>query len=601
MLRIDIIHEGGIWEFLRFFNGIKSTDPATTLEKLATCITNKAPAEKLGLKLAANLVFAMMHCRTASICAHYSQQECIVPTLNSGPSDIIQEMRLHLPRQKGNECSQVVKHAGSALEAFEVLCETDPEETAKTWFRPYAALIAAVIIGISGLREKTSDWRSIRVRLDRVECCFRKLKDHNPTSPILDKALSLLQSINLERGSKIPLTKNRLSSGHKCASITSSNSSTIDAEPETEKAVREERSAVKPRKRTIDVVTAKTTPTKAKRQRRSAAVPQRPNLAAHVSIEGTQTQSRYTVQPSEQAFLEENAQSNIQQPLNSHVPFTSGVELTFTESESQQNPMQLNDMEYTSFNFEGYPNIAHIRSSMDLEYPKFHIPSSYSAIEEPDGQNMGSCLSFPPELNYSDSVQELQLQSNMQNGNPTVPQQTNDSNHPHDNTNTSMHECGLNTQSDSAEKVHYFNMTAKHYEMNTDQSTINTAVSEPLERASQRELEQNEHERFTSEATQTRWGDTLIPNASAPINTFTSFDSAHPSLPRRASEPAWIDPQNYAISAQRYPFLASEDGMDGNMHYPHSIQMAEIPNHDSVFSFQQHQYHLPYQGVSLSF
>lgn len=188
--------EAGVWEFVRLQQHHETSIPSTPLQRMALCIYNTDPAERQAIKLTSCLVYAVMHCRTASVVMHYSQPGIVIPKPEDGSVDIIRELKLDQSRNIAPECTQVKKYAGHALAAFGKLCEIDAENTAKSWIRLHSALIAAVLYGVYGLRERAANdnWQDYKKSLTVVEKQFQNLKTFNPDCPIFDHAVRILRS-----------------------------------------------------------------------------------------------------------------------------------------------------------------------------------------------------------------------------------------------------------------------------------------------------------------------------------------------------------------------------------------------------------------------
>ena len=269
MLEIDTSNEEGIYRFLRFCRDIKASMPATPLEEMATCTTDNDPAEKQELRLISNLVFVAMYCRLGTISAHYSGDDCVVPPLNNGPSDIIHDMRMQLPREKNQNGDQANKHAGNALQAFKKLCEIDPDGTAKSWIRLHGALIAAILTAIWGLRGKAEKWDEVKPELIRIEKLFNELQPKNPTNPVFDHAIKILQDCDQKRGTVVSVSR-RLSKPNlkRSNSTSSSDDSSIDyydALPLTSPP--ERRAQGRPLKRTRGTINGTSSSTRRKRRK----------------------------------------------------------------------------------------------------------------------------------------------------------------------------------------------------------------------------------------------------------------------------------------------------------------------------------------------
>lgn len=211
VLEIDTSDEFGVWRFLQFHQSIKSADPATPLEKVATCTTDKEPFEAQEMKLFSNLLFVVIHCRTASICSYYSQSDCPLPPENTGIGNAVREMKLNNRKQRGLECAMAIKHAGNVIDAFEALYEIDKESLAKSWLLLYGGLMATVLYQINGLREKGGDWDTCKETINRIRDRFSDLKGISSALPPLDKAIAILAERNPRKpqASGTPKTKSR--------------------------------------------------------------------------------------------------------------------------------------------------------------------------------------------------------------------------------------------------------------------------------------------------------------------------------------------------------------------------------------------------------
>ena len=172
----------------------------------------------------------MNYCRTSSICGHYSQNECPLPPANAISGDIVREMKLNSPRQRGNECTQANKHAGIAMRAFEALYDIDKETLAHSWLLLYGGLVATIIWQIHGLRETGVNWDTCKQKINRVQSCFSGLQEINPGMPLINKAITILsecdpkksQSSNTPKPKTKPSLTRRVSTSFSDGSIEAS-------------------------------------------------------------------------------------------------------------------------------------------------------------------------------------------------------------------------------------------------------------------------------------------------------------------------------------------------------------------------------------------
>ena len=260
VFEVDISTESGVWEFLQLHQTIKNKKPAPPLEKVATCTTNKEPFEAQEMKLFSNLVFVVIHCRTASICGHYSQSERPLPCSTTGNSDIVRQMKLDMPKQKGVECTKAVKHAGNVIEAFDTLYELDKERLADSWLLLYGGLMALVLYQINGLREKGNDWEGM---VNKFRDRFSELKVISPELPLFDKAIGILaeHGVGDFQTSITPRSRPKLRMTRRVSSPTSGEGDPRSKEP------KQSNSATRPkpqprRKRSLDEVAGSSLHTK---------------------------------------------------------------------------------------------------------------------------------------------------------------------------------------------------------------------------------------------------------------------------------------------------------------------------------------------------
>ena len=94
--------------------------PATPFYKGAISTTDTDLSAAQELRMLANLVLVVVHCRTASVCAPYSQGGYPVPLQDAGLLNIVHDLKDTVPHKKGHECTQVSKCAGNTIDAFEI-------------------------------------------------------------------------------------------------------------------------------------------------------------------------------------------------------------------------------------------------------------------------------------------------------------------------------------------------------------------------------------------------------------------------------------------------------------------------------------------------
>ena len=268
VLEIDTSNESGVWHFLQFHRSIKSADPATPLEKVATCTTDKEPFEAQEMKLFSNLLFVVIHCRTASICSYYSQSDCPLPPENTGIGNAVREMKLNNRKQRGLECAMAIKHAGNVIDAFEALYEIDKESLAKSWLLLYGGLVATVLYQINGLREKGGDWDTCKATNNRIRERFSDLKGISSALPPLDKAIAILAERNPRKpqASGTPKTKSKPSLRHGVSTAASDEGNEASQKPRQRKPIVRRKPQPR-RKRSIDEVAGTTSSARSKLSR----------------------------------------------------------------------------------------------------------------------------------------------------------------------------------------------------------------------------------------------------------------------------------------------------------------------------------------------
>jgi len=190
VLQIDISNDAGVNELLQRFHKIQKARPPSRIEQIATCTPDKEPIKAQELKLFSNLFFMMLYCRTASVAEHYGQQinqigRTAQPMDKDRPS-VVEDLRLTGFRSRSAECKLAIKHAIHLLTAFKRLCEVDRKETAKCWFRLHGALIATVIVGVAGIRDRSKE--HFTHTLPPVRDCFQNLRRLNSSCPIFERA-----------------------------------------------------------------------------------------------------------------------------------------------------------------------------------------------------------------------------------------------------------------------------------------------------------------------------------------------------------------------------------------------------------------------------
>lgn len=192
VLQIDISHEEGLCKFLEFVGRLGCIEhPATDLEKVSITTTEKDSIGKHELKLLADLFLVMLYCRTAAVCAYYATGRPHAPI--ESLSSVIHRLNLVSSQQRNKECHLVVKHAVSMLDNFEVMCARDPKNTAGSYFRVYAVLIAAVVVTVAEVRCKSRDREKIETQLCRVRQCFENLKSQDGSCPLVERGSTIFQ------------------------------------------------------------------------------------------------------------------------------------------------------------------------------------------------------------------------------------------------------------------------------------------------------------------------------------------------------------------------------------------------------------------------
>ncbi|KAK5100626.1 hypothetical protein LTS08_005377 [Lithohypha guttulata] len=247
ILEVDTTDEAGVWEFLRFAHLFRQGEPVTPVERVATYKNGSETADREALKLRSNLILMVMNCRIASAAAFYSAQGRLVPPAGSGASDIIHDMGLQTQSKRSSYTKLVNKHAKLALQAFDRLCDIDAEQSARSWFRLHGALIAVTTLGIGHLSDKnikskagdsykkakdaTDNMEDVRAMLSRLRQRFLDLRVLNPSSPIFDKAIAILDACEPSRGSLVSANHRKTMVLKRSESNSTSADSTVHAEP----------------------------------------------------------------------------------------------------------------------------------------------------------------------------------------------------------------------------------------------------------------------------------------------------------------------------------------------------------------------------------
>jgi len=341
VLEIDTSDEPGVKHFLQFHRSIKIANPATTLEKVAIGTTDKEPFEAQELKLFSNLLFVLIHCRTASICNHYSRPDCPLPPENTGIGEIVRDMKVNEPKQRGLECAGAIKHAGNVIDAFEALYEIDKESLAKSWLLLYGGLTATVLYQINGLRGKGGDWEACKETIDRIRDRFADLKEIGSTSAPFDKAIAVLMERNPPKpqASGTPKAESRPSLTHGMGTQACDEGNEVSERPQKSKSVVGQKPQPR-RKRNIDEV-ARSSPSARSKTSRIIHYEVRDLASANSSFDGydQSVETRHGFEYGDTLpFQASQYDSGFGTDFDGHASFASGA----TTSSAAAVPQQVN-------------------------------------------------------------------------------------------------------------------------------------------------------------------------------------------------------------------------------------------------------------------
>lgn len=196
ILKTDVSQEEGVWQFLHILSEMAHPSPPTELIRVSLITKDDDTADMQELLLVSHLCLMVTGCRTAIVSRHYAENE--LPALSAEHLGVVQRLDLCSSRKKCTDSGKVVMHACAVLRAFENLCTSDPEGTAKSWFRLCGALIAAIVVAIAELRRQSKNDVTNKNQLERVKAHFEALRILNESSPIFKKALEVLGQAELE-------------------------------------------------------------------------------------------------------------------------------------------------------------------------------------------------------------------------------------------------------------------------------------------------------------------------------------------------------------------------------------------------------------------
>lgn len=190
ILQIDVSDEQGLRKFLRSVNELISASPASELVTMTKTVIETDSEKKHELKIVADLAFILVHCRKATICTHYLKgarpEGIVVPP-------VLQGLGIDSAKQKDKEFSQIRNHASSILETFDHLCKVDPKGITTQPFILYGAAIAALLLAIYVLENKTIIASSFDRQLRGVKIHLESMQLRNAINPFIQPVISILQ------------------------------------------------------------------------------------------------------------------------------------------------------------------------------------------------------------------------------------------------------------------------------------------------------------------------------------------------------------------------------------------------------------------------
>lgn len=378
ILQIDMSDDAGVTEFLQYFHKIRTAQPALQFERIATCTPDKEPTNAQELKLFSNLLFMMLYCRTASVAEYYGQQTSM-QARNLQPADrdrpsIVNDLRLTGFRSRSLECKQATKHAKFLLAAFERLCEVDSEATAACWFRLHGALIAAVIVGVAGIRERSVEHETGLVKtLPRIRKCFQSLRKLNPQCAVFEWAEAFFNEFDRIRKQAVEKIKSSSTLGRRLSDSASDMSVGVVASRGPSVKIDEDASTpTARRKRSISEVEASTPLVKVKvRKTKGQLRKQHADDCGDVAAQGVnaiQALPSSLTNPQHDAYAYNDTAA-----MEAYASYPSSVNTSFTEVGAQPSLMQA-----YAFHYPGPP------AELSTEYA-IHPPMNLDTeVYDPD-------------------------------------------------------------------------------------------------------------------------------------------------------------------------------------------------------------------------